>query len=66
MAEIVNLTRTRKARQRDAADQRAAENRVRHGRTKAQKQNDACEAERRTALLDGLRTGEAAPNKVEK
>ncbi len=37
MAEIVNLRLARKRRRRDGAEERAAENRVRHGRTAEEK-----------------------------
>lgn len=55
MAEIVNLRMARKARERARAQQEAAENRVKFGRTKAQKQRDAAEAEREARALDGAR-----------
>ena len=44
MGEIVNLRRVRRQRARDAEDKLAAENRVRHGRTKAER--DAASAVR--------------------
>jgi hypothetical protein len=51
VAEIVNLNRARKARNRQAADKTASENRVKFGRTGAQKAADrAAEAARRRAL----------------
>jgi hypothetical protein len=55
MAEIVNLNRFRKKKAREEAAARAAENRVRFGRTTAEKERDAAleyEAQRR---LDQLR-----------
>ncbi len=55
MTEIVNLKRARKQRDRAAAADKAAEARVRHGRTKAAKQNDTQAAERAKAALDGKR-----------
>jgi hypothetical protein len=58
MAEIVNLNKARKARaQADKAGQAAA-NRVKHGRTKVQKQEDARAQARRRALLDGAKREE--------
>lgn len=55
MGEIVNLRRAAKRRGREAEAQEAAENRIRHGRTKAERLNDArTEAERRKRL-DGLK-----------
>jgi len=58
MVEIVNLHRVKKQRERDDAAASAKQNRVRHGRTKAERANDAREAARREALLDALRRGE--------
>ncbi len=55
MAEIINLRRARKARRRAGAEQLAAANRAKFGRTKAQKASDRHEAERRAAQLDGKR-----------
>ena len=53
MGEIVNLNRARKrlARAREALD--AKENRIRFGRTGAEKQNDHRAEITREALLDG-------------
>jgi hypothetical protein len=47
MGEIVNLRRVKRQRARDAAAEQAQENRVRHGRTGAQKAADALAAQRR-------------------
>ena len=47
MSEIVNLNRFRKSRTRDEAKVQASENRVKYGRTKAEKENDRRAAERR-------------------
>lgn len=58
MGEIVNLNKLRKARARQEAQADAASNRVKHGRTKAEKQNDAREEARRKALLDGAKREE--------
>jgi hypothetical protein len=61
MAEIVNLNKARKARKARAGAQRQAEaaaNRVKHGRTKAEKLNDARDEARRKALLDGTKKAE--------
>jgi hypothetical protein len=55
VTEIVNLKRARKQRDRAAAADKAAEARVRHGRTKAAKQNDTHAAERAKTALDGKR-----------
>jgi hypothetical protein len=59
MAEIVNLRRVKKQQAREDAAQHAAENRVRHRRTKAEKQADRMDGERRTKALDGARRSDA-------
>ena len=55
MAEIVNLRTARKARARAEREAAAAANRVKHGRTKEQKQVDRAERERRARILDAAR-----------
>jgi hypothetical protein len=55
MAEIVNLNRARKVRAKAETQAEAAANRVKHGRTKAEKANDRAAEARRAALLDGAR-----------
>ena len=55
MADVVNLNRFRKRKARETAERQAEENRVRFGRTKAQKQRDAAEAEEAQRRLDRLR-----------
>ncbi len=55
MAEIVNLRMARKAKARATAEQAAAENRARYGRTKAQKQADDHDAEAMERTLTGAR-----------
>jgi hypothetical protein len=54
MAEIVNLRRAKKLRAREQQSEIARENRVRHGRTGAEKTNDRRLAEQRKAALDGV------------
>jgi len=61
VAEIVNLRRVKKQRERAAAASQAAENRVRHGLTGAQKRTDRMEQTRRQALLDGMRREDDSP-----
>ncbi|MFN3869707.1 MAG: DUF4169 family protein [Hyphomicrobiaceae bacterium] len=57
-AEILNLRRARKAKARRDAEQKAAENRVLFGRTKAERQITRSERERNARQLDGsLRDG---------
>jgi len=55
MGEVVNLRRVRKAKARAAAAQNAAENRVKHGRTRAAQGMDSASAERRALLHEGHR-----------
>ena len=52
MAEIVSLNQFRKARERAKAKSEASGNRLRHGRTKAEKQVDAAERDRRAKAQD--------------
>ncbi|WP_426035487.1 DUF4169 family protein [Brevundimonas sp. DC300-4] len=52
MAEIVNLNRARKARDKAVAKSDAAANRVAHGLTKAQREMAKAERERLSRLLD--------------
>lgn len=59
MGEIVNLGRVKKQRVRDEAATSAKQNRIRHGRTKAERANDARAKILRQALLDALRRGES-------
>ncbi len=55
MGEVVNLRRARKARAREDAARMAAENRVRHGRSKEQCEIEALGAERDSHRLEGHR-----------
>ena len=55
MGEVVNLRLARKAAGRAAKEGEAAANRVRHGRTKAERAATAAEATRAARLLDGAR-----------
>jgi hypothetical protein len=52
---IVNLNLCRKKRRRAEADRRAAENRVRFGRSKEQRSRDLRESERIKKEIDGKR-----------
>ena len=58
MGEIVNLHRVKQHRERDQAVATAKQNRIRHGRTKAEKANDQRAEARRQARLDASRRGE--------
>lgn len=55
MAEIVNLNKFRKKKTREEASARAAENRVRFGRSKAEKERDASLGQESQRKLDQLR-----------
>ena len=55
MAPIVNLNRFRKAKKRDEAQQRAAENRALFGRSKQERRAADGERERAIRELDGKR-----------
>ncbi len=62
MAEIVNLRRARKDQKRAAKEARAADNRSRFGRTKAEKRATGAERGRAEAGLDGKKLAdEPAP-----
>jgi len=64
MAEIINLRKARKVRARDAAEQRAVENRILHGLSKTEKTAIKAERERQEKQIEGLRLiGAAAPDK---
>lgn len=58
MGDIVNLNHARKARARADAEAKAAANRVKHGRTAAEKAADRAAEARRKALLDGAKRDE--------
>jgi Domain of unknown function (DUF4169) len=58
MGEIVNLRTMKKQRARAVAATDAKENRIRHGRTKAEKANDARAQARCLTRLDDLRRRE--------
>ena len=53
MGEVVNLNRFRKARAKAELDKQAEENRVKHGRTKAEKLQAGTEQDRSDRDLDG-------------
>ena len=53
MAELINLNKARKARERAAAKAQASENRVKHGRGKDEKTVTRLEATRTQRELDG-------------
>ena len=55
MGEIINLNRTRKARDKAEAKARAAANRVIHGRSKAERREGDMERKRLEQRLDDAR-----------
>ncbi|MEQ1950427.1 DUF4169 family protein [Mesorhizobium sp. CN2-181] len=55
MGDIVNLRIARKRRDRDDKVRLAEENRVRHGRTKAEKSRDRAEADKLASHVDAHR-----------
>ncbi len=55
VGEIVNLRRARKAKDRVRKQQQAAENRTKHGRTKAERRKDVLDAKRHDSAMDGKR-----------
>lgn len=60
---VVNLNRFRKQKAREEKAKQAAINRVKHGRTKAQKERERADLARATKLLEGKRLEhDAAPD----
>ena len=55
MAEVINLRRARKARNRVATERQAAENRVRFGQTRTTRSAAERIEEQRNRLLDGAK-----------
>lgn len=55
MAEIVSLNQYRKERQQVRAASKALQNRVRHGRTSAEKHRDKDERDRQATSHDDMR-----------
>lgn len=54
-SNVVNLNRFRKKKQREDKAKRAEINRVRHGRTQAEKDRERMDRERAARLIDGKR-----------
>ncbi len=61
MADIINLRRARKAKARDEAENLAAENRARFGRTGAEKKRDAAQKALDEKRLEGHRRDDETP-----
>ncbi|MBB6249894.1 DUF4169 family protein [Nitrospirillum iridis] len=55
MGDVVNLNRFRKQKAKEERAVKAAENRVIHGRTKAERTADQQQQDRQTADMDGKR-----------
>lgn len=55
MADILSLSKARKAKARVAKEQTAAENRAKFGRTKGEKQRDEALAKIAQKRLDGIK-----------
>jgi hypothetical protein len=55
MADVINLNKARKKRDKLSAEAQAAENRVRFGRTREQKALEAAQAEEAQHKLDQLK-----------
>ena len=53
MGELVNLRQQRKRRAREEKEQRATENRILHGRTKAERLLNESQQARSVSLLEG-------------
>ena len=66
MAEIINLRRARKDKQRRERDSEAEANRLRFGRTKAQKKLDQQSAERARRSIEAKRLETDAPDEDER
>jgi hypothetical protein len=54
-SNVVNLNRFRKKKQRDEKAKQAEINRIRHGRTQAEKDRERLERERAARAIDGKR-----------
>jgi hypothetical protein len=55
VGDVVNLNRFRKKKQREEKAKQAEINRIRHGRTQAQKDRELADKERAARLLEGKR-----------
>ena len=61
-AEIINLRKARKDRARALADDKAAENRIRFGRSKAERDKLKAEQDLAARRIDGHRLDEPDPD----
>jgi hypothetical protein len=60
-AEIVNLNKFRKAKERAGEERQAELNRAKYGRSKIERQQEEDDGERRNKLLDGAKLGTGQP-----
>lgn len=61
MADIINLNKWRKARDKAAETEAARENRVRHGRSKAEKTRESIARDKEAAELSGKQREDDQP-----
>lgn len=61
MADIINLNKVRKLKERSDAERRAAENRIRFGRSKDEKQRERNETAEAARKLDGHKLDKSPP-----
>lgn len=61
MSNVVKLGKFRKKKAREEKAKQAEINRIRHGRTQAEKDAELAERQRAARLIDGKRLEEAAP-----
>lgn len=64
MGDIVNLRTARRRRERAAEAAAAADNRARHGRTKAEIERDRLASAQADRLLDGARLEQEPPTEA--
>lgn len=62
MADVINLRQHRKAKIREAADVRAADNRVKFGLSKREREAAEAERARQQRTLDGLKLDREPPD----
>jgi hypothetical protein len=60
LGKVISLGKARKARQREQARAQADANAIRHGRTKAERAQQALQERQQAAILDGARRGNEA------
>jgi len=64
MADIINLNKARKGRNKVARDARAKQNRVTFGQTKAEKKATAQALKKQSRGLDGRKLDEPSPDQM--